>query len=811
MTTKRTFDQAGLGDEENQAVKRQSGEDQSFSPDDLFGDLGLDVDVDDIQDPHPDQTYLFKAMHSSNQAQARALEDTQLQQDLDPTYLPVSLEGITAHMIPTKPASTVDDGLDPLVERSSASDGASRGNDDQTSLDGGVSASQVTFDNGGPAESNNAPTENPAAAAAANVHIPQEEAPAPPKKRKGRPPGSRNATTRASKKKKTKDDSSEKTDDEKEDRRDASQEMRDNYLKKIPARPLRPGEEEDETEAELSEDDEKSEVEGRKGKKGKRDSSRTTLACDNCKMRKAKCDKGLFGCGKCRESKKTCWVTDPIWLRTERRGAIILMRRKITHLEWWNNCLDQAARALSIRVQDLLEQLRIANITPVPEKPIDIDITKPLMQQTIRYLKQSRRGANTLDEYPAEFNTQGPGDLEDLISSPLEPYPENHPKGHPEYNTQGEPDLEDYVDDGFGDPTPNTIRQMFEQKLARGSRAQVQGPAGSQQNEAMPGHVNNGTRPAHPTGRRPSQQGTIQYPATPPAAAFGGRYAQVNMGQLSKQAGLQQDPTYNAQFNQLPSGQFPPNFPPTTPYLANQPFFALPRGYQQPRPQPQQQQQQQLKQQRHAAQPSTTVPAPPATESSISTRWPRSETSSMQGNNNMFAHAARQVHSSALEDLARYQYQQQQQQQQMANANLPATPKQPTNYETLPQINTPGYSSHYPYEQGNTGQDDAQLAAAAYADLSDPNFERLLTANEYSYYGTDPAIGWSNIPGVSAYPPEDMSLAGVPSSSAGVSQPPTSAATTTATTATASDATSHKRAKRGGGRKKKQQQQQPQQ
>lgn len=77
-------------------------------------------------------------------------------------------------------------------------------------------------------------------------------------------------------------------------------------------------------------------------------------------MRKAKCDKGLFGCSNCRNQNRICWVTDPIWLRTERRGALILMRRRIIHLEWLNNCLEQAARSLSSRVKALLQQLQKA-------------------------------------------------------------------------------------------------------------------------------------------------------------------------------------------------------------------------------------------------------------------------------------------------------------------------------------------------------------------------------------------------------------------------------------------------------------------
>ncbi|GLA72026.1 hypothetical protein AtubIFM55763_002533 [Aspergillus tubingensis] len=816
MAAKRSFDQAGLGDEENRAVKRQSSEEQLQSPDDIFGNAGLD-DAD-AQDLYGDHAYLVDAMESTNRAQAGVFEEAELQQNLDPTYLPVILESITTDMMPTTSASMADNVSGLFEEPLSASEGVAGGNGDQTSLDGGVSASQVTSANGGPAESNNAPTEDPVTAAATEVQVHQEETPAPPKKRKGRPPGSRNATTRASKKNKNKEGSSENAGDDKDDKRDASLEMRQTYAMKIPAKPLKPGEPDD-TDAELSEFDEESDEESRTGKrtkrrrKSKRDPSRTTLACDLCKMRKAKCDKGLFGCSNCRNQNRICWVTDPIWLRTERRGALILMRRRIIHLEWLNNCLEQAARSLSSRVKALLQQLQNANITPVPEEPLAVDPSKLVVQQTIRYLKQSRKNPNNCDEYPSEFNTHGPGDLEDLITSPLDPYPEDHPERHPEFNTMGDASFEAYVSEGFEDPTGSKVKQLFEQHIGRNSRAQAQGPSGPQQNGAMPGHVDNGTRPAHPTGRR--QQGTIQYPTTPPAAAYQGRYAQVNMGQLPKQVGLPQDPTYNAQLAQLAASQFA-NFPPGTPYMPNQPFFAPPPGFQQQ----QQQQQQKQQQQRHAAaQPSNTIPAPPATESSASTQFPRPENTNMQNNNpnnNMYTQSARQVHPSALEDLARYQYQQQQQQQHQQQQQQMAAPKQSqhTNYETLPQINTPGYSTHYPYEQG---QDDPQLAAGStYPDISDHALTQYLGSNEFGLYGPEAAaaLAWASMPGGAAaagYPHEGMSLVGgvVPSSSAGVSQPPTSAATATTATATtaATDNVPQKKAKRGGRRKKQLQQQ----
>ncbi|OJZ83303.1 hypothetical protein ASPFODRAFT_194949 [Aspergillus luchuensis CBS 106.47] len=816
MAAKRSFDQAGLGDEENRAVKRQSSEEQLQSSDDIFGNAGLD-DAG-VQDLYGDQAYLVNAIESTNRAQAGVFEEAELHQNLDPTYLPVVLKGMTADMMPTTSASMADNVSGLFEEPLSASEGVAGGNGDQTSLDEGVSASQVTSANGGPAESNNAPTEDAATAAATDVQVPQEEAPAPPKKRKGRPPGSRNTTTRASKKNKNKEGSSDNAGDDKDDKRDASLEMRQTYAMKIPAKPLKPGEPDD-TDAEFSEFDEESDEESRNGKrtkrrrKSKRDPSRTTLACDLCKMRKAKCDKGLFGCSNCRNQNRICWVTDPIWLRTERRGALILMRRRIIHLEWLNNCLEQAARSLSSRVKALLQQLQKANITPVPEEPLAVDPTKLVIQQTIRYLKQSRKNPNNCDEYPSEFNTHGPGDLEDLITSPLDPYPEDHPERHPEFNTMGDASFDAYVSEGFEDPTGIKIKQNFVQQMARDSRAQAQGPSGPQHNGAMPGHVDNGTRPAHPTGR---QQGTIQYPTTPPAAAYQGRYAQVNMGQLPKQAGLPQDPTYNTQLAaQLAASQFSSNFQPSTPYMPNQPFFAPPPGFQQ---------QQKQQQQRHAtAQPSNTIPAPPATESSTSTQFPRPENTNIQNNNpnnnNMYTQSTRQVHPNSLEDLARYQYQYQQQQQQQQQMAAPKQ-SQHTNYETLPQINTPGYSTHYPYAQ--QGQDDPQLATGpTYPDISDHALTQYLGPNEYDLYGPDAAaaLAWASMPGgaaaaAAAYPHEGMSLVGggggVPSSSAGVSQPPTSTPTTTATATTAAttDNVPQKKAKRGGRRKKQQQQQQ---
>lgn len=267
MAAKRSFDQAGLGDEENRAVKRQSSEEQLQSPDDIFGNAGLD-DAD-AQDLYGDHAYLVDAMESTNRAQAGVFEEAELQQNLDPTYLPVILESITTDMMPTTSASMADNVSGLFEEPLSASEGVAGGNGDQTSLDGGVSASQVTSANGGPAESNNAPTEDPVTAAATDVQVPQEEAQAPPKKRKGRPPGSRNATTRASKKNKNKEGSSDNAGDDKDDKRDASLEMRQTYAMKIPAKPLKPGEPDD-TDAELSEFDDESDEESRTGKRTKR-------------------------------------------------------------------------------------------------------------------------------------------------------------------------------------------------------------------------------------------------------------------------------------------------------------------------------------------------------------------------------------------------------------------------------------------------------------------------------------------------------------------------------------------------------------
>ncbi|OJJ72805.1 hypothetical protein ASPBRDRAFT_74696 [Aspergillus brasiliensis CBS 101740] len=723
MATKRTVNQAGLGDEESPSMKRQSSEAQSFSPESYFRDLG--IDMTGAQDLQADEAYLYNALDSTNQAQASAIDHVPPQENLDPTFLPIDLANRTADLVPDEPASTADNGPAPLVEQSSsASEDVSGGDDgDEISPAGGVSASQDSPAKGGSAESNNAPAEHSATTAA----VSQEGNPAPPKKRKGRPPGSRNNTTRASRKQQKNEDSSEMTDDDKDDRK-SSATMRGIYAKKLPPKPNTAGEvEETETSDEEEETNEggkkkKKAKRGKKGKNGKKDPSRTSIACDNCKVRKAKCDKGLFGCKKCKTLNRTCWVTDPIWLRTERRGAHILMRRKIMHLEWYKKCLESTVRSKYSREKVLERQIQEAGLVPVPEEPLGIDPADPLMQQTIRYLKQSRHGGNTNDGYPIEFNTQGPNDLEDLISSPLGGHPEDHPERHPEYNTQGDADLEDYTDAGCNDTTPSKIRQVFE----RNAKALAPGPAETRQNEVMPGQVNNdNNRPAHPTSRRPSSHGTIPYPTTPPTAAYGIRYPQVNLGQ---QGGLQQEPTYNAQLNQLATGQFPP-LPPTTPFMphANPSFFPTPPGNQQLRPQLQEQQQQQ----RHAAQyrqpqghlnngsnsaeRSNNVPAPPASESSTSSsHWHRAESASNLSSNNMFTQSARQVHPNAYtEELNRYHYQ-----QQMTNTNLTATPQPPT-----------GYSTYAPYEHDNLGQGEPQSAVNAYGELPevpDSQLERMV-------------------------------------------------------------------------------------
>ncbi|GKZ17491.1 hypothetical protein AbraCBS73388_009162 [Aspergillus brasiliensis] len=716
MATKRTVNQAGLGDEESPSMKRQSSEAQSFSPESYFRDLG--IDMTGAQDLQADEIYLYNALDSTNQAQASAIDHVPPQENLDPTFLPIDLANRTADLVPDEPASTANNGPAPLVEQSSsASEDVSGGDDgDEISPAGGVSASQDSPAKGGSAESNNAPAEHSATTAAANVQVSQEGNPAPPKKRKGRPPGSRNNTTRASRKQQNNEDSSEMTDDDKDDRK-SSATMRGIYAKKLPPKPNTAGEDE---ETETSDEEETNEG-GKKKKKAKR--------------------------GK--------------------KGKNV----------------------------------------PVPEEPLGIDPADPLMQQTIRYLKQSRHGGNTNDGYPIEFNTQGPNDLEDLISSPLGGHPEDHPERHPEYNTQGDADLEDYTDAGCNDTTPSKIRQVFE----RNAKALAPGPAETRQNEVMPGQVNNNNnRPAHPTSRRPSSHGTIPYPTTPPTAAYGIRYPQVSLGQ---QGGLQQEPTYNAQLNQLATGQFPP-LPPTTPFMphANPSFFPTPPGNQQLRPQLQEQQQQQ--QQRHAAQyrqpqghlnngsnsaeRSNNVPAPPASESSTSSsHWHRAESASNLSSNNMFTQSAPQVHPNAYtEELNRYHYQ-----QQVTNANLTATPQPPT-----------GYSTYAPYEHDNLGQGEPQSAVNAYGELPEvpgSQLERYFTAGDLSNYHTnDGSLGWYTTNSVPSYPLEAMGIAAVASSS-NVSHAPLSAATTvTNYDALAPPAPPKKSRKGGGGRKKKQQQQQ---
>ncbi|RAL15846.1 Zn(II)2Cys6 transcription factor domain-containing protein [Aspergillus homomorphus CBS 101889] len=79
--------------------------------------------------------------------------------------------------------------------------------------------------------------------------------------------------------------------------------------------------------------------------------SRTPIACDRCKNLRKECTSDIDGCLQCKAAGKECMQTDPVTLRTEKRGDSLRKDELIHILRAENRKLREVIRRLEYQVQ----------------------------------------------------------------------------------------------------------------------------------------------------------------------------------------------------------------------------------------------------------------------------------------------------------------------------------------------------------------------------------------------------------------------------------------------------------------------------
>ncbi|PYI01036.1 hypothetical protein BO78DRAFT_391429 [Aspergillus sclerotiicarbonarius CBS 121057] len=93
--------------------------------------------------------------------------------------------------------------------------------------------------------------------------------------------------------------------------------------------------------------------------------NRTNNACDRCKARRGTCDKNPECCNACKTAKVECKMTDPNTLEVWPRGACRKFKRQVAGLEDLVRQLKYAFHGSQHRVQLLENQLHAAGLVPV--------------------------------------------------------------------------------------------------------------------------------------------------------------------------------------------------------------------------------------------------------------------------------------------------------------------------------------------------------------------------------------------------------------------------------------------------------------